>query len=251
MIQAASTHLVVGASSGIGRAVALSLAREGKHVALVGRDEARLARVGREVAMFGGDPLVAVSDVRDPVSVQAALAQAVLRGRRIELAVLSAGVGLATDAGEFASGPLATMLDINVLGVAHWLEALQPVLRAQPGGAAVAVISSLSADRAFPGAGAGYSASKAAVSQLCDGLRAPWARQGIRLTTVSPGFVRTPMTESQAWMPFALDPDEAATAILDGVRRSRPVVRFPRAAALAMGLVRRLPPRLLDRLYRG
>ena len=247
----ASTHLVVGASSGIGRSLALALAREGKTVALVGRSEERLARVAREVAMFGGTPLALVSDVGDPVSIQAALAQIVLRGQRIEMAVLSAGVGLGTDAEEFTADALTTMLEVNVLGVARWLEALQPVLKAQPGGATVGVVSSLSADRAFPGASAGYSASKAAVSQLCDGLRAPWAAQGIRLVTVAPGFVRTPMTATQSWLPFLMEPEDAARVILGGLRAGKSIVRFPRPASLAMAAVRLLPPRLLDALYRA
>ena len=250
MNNATSTYLVVGASSGIGRSLALALAREGQHVALVGRSEERLVRVAREVVMFGGAPLVLVSDVSDPVSIQAAIAQILLRGQRIETAILSAGVGLGVDAEEFTTDTLETMLAVNVLGVARWLEALQPVLKAQPGGATVAVVSSLSADRSFPGAGAGYSASKAAVSQLCDGLRAPWASQGIRLVTVAPGFVRTPMTASQSWLPFLMEPEDAARVILNGLRAGKDVVRFPRRASWAMAAVRLLPPRLLDALYR-
>ena len=251
MKNASSTYLVVGASSGIGRSLALALAREGQHVALVGRSEERLARVAREVVMFGGAPLVLVSDVRDPVSIQAAVAQIVLRGQRIETAILSAGLGLGVDAEEFTADTLETMLAVNVLGVAHWLEALQPILKAQPGGATVGVVSSLSADRSFPGAGAGYSASKAAVSQLCDGLRAPWAAQGIRLVTVAPGFIRTPMTEGMGRLPLLMEPEDAARVILGGLRAGQPIIRFPRLASLTMAAMRLLPPRLLDLLYRA
>ena len=249
MTHASSTHLIVGASSGIGRSLALALARERKSVALVGRNEERLTRVAREVEMFGGEPLVLLSDVRDPISIQAALAQIVLRGLRLETAILSSGVGLETDVESFTVDTLKTMLETNVLGVAYWLEAMQPLLRAQPGGATVGVVSSLSVDRAFPGASASYSASKAAVSQLCDGLRAPWAAQGIRLVTIAPGFVQTPMTESQSWKPFLMAPEDAAYAILDGLRSGSPVVRFPCLASLTMAAVRLLPPSLLDRLY--
>jgi len=251
MKNASSTYLVVGASSGIGRSLALALAREGQHVALVGRSEERLARVAREVVMFGGAPLVLVSDVRDPVSIQAAVAQIVLRRQRIETAILSAGLGLGVDAEEFTADTLETMLAVNVLGVAHWLEALQPILKAQPGGATVGVVSSLSADRSFPGAGAGYSASKAAVSQLCDGLRAPWAEQGIRLVTVAPGFIRTPMTEGMGRLPLLMEPEDAARVILGGLRAGQPIIRFPRLASLTMAAMRLLPPRLLDLLYRA
>ena len=251
MKNASSTYLVVGASSGIGRSLALALAREGQHVALVGRSEERMARVAREVVMFGGAPLVLVSDVRDPVSIQAAVAQIVLRRQRIETAILSAGLGLGVDAEEFTADTLETMLAVNVLGVAHWLEALQPILKAQPGGATVGVVSSLSADRSFPGAGAGYSASKAAVSQLCDGLRAPWAAQGIRLVTVAPGFIRTPMTEGMGRLPLLMEPEYAARVILGGLRAGQPIIRFPRLASLTMAAMRLLPPRLLDLLYRA
>ena len=249
MILPLSTHLIVGASSGIGRSVALALARERRHVTLIGRHEQRLKRVADEVVMFGGEPLVAVSDVREPLSIQAALAQITLRNLRIELAVLSSGVGIGTDAEEFRAETLQTLLEVNVLGIANWLEALQPFLKAQSGGADVAVLSSLAADRAYPGASAGYSASKAALSHLCDGLRAPWAAQNIRLVTIEPGYIRTPMTTAQAWMPFLMEPEDAAQVILDGIRAEQRVVRFPRAAALTTTLIGRLPPRLLDRLY--
>lgn len=244
-----STHIIVGASSGIGRSLALALARERRHVTLIGRHQERLARVAEEVKMFGGEPLVAISDVRDPVSIQAALAQVVLRKFRIELAVLSSGVGLTTNTEEFTTETLKTLLEVNVLGVASWLEALQPLLKAQHGGATVAVLSSLAADRAYPGASAGYSASKAALSHLCDGLRAPWATQNITLVTVEPGFIRTPMTTHQSWLPFLMEPEDSAKIILDSLRDGRRVIRFPRAAVLTTTAIRLLPPTLLDRLY--
>jgi len=246
-----STQLIVGASSGIGRALALALARERRHVTLVGRHEGRLRRVADEVRMFGGEALGTLSDARDSDSITAALAQVTAHGLKVETAFLSLGIGLGTDAQAFTVDTLDEMLQTNVLGVARWLEALQHLLKTQPGGATVAVISSLSADRALPGAGAGYSASKAAISQLCDGLRAPWARQGLRLVVVAPGFIRTPMTSDIETLPFLMEPEDAARAILGGIRRGQSVVRFPRAAALAMGLVRLMPPSLLDRLYQG
>ena len=245
-----SSSLIVGASSGIGRSLALALARERGRVALVDIGEDRLKRVAREVEMFGGEPLAALSDVREPVSIQAALAQIVLRGWRLDRVFLSAGVCEALDLKQFRAERLAEMVEINLMGVANWLEALQPVLKAQPGGGTVAVLSSLSADRAMPGGGAGYSASKAAVSQLFDGLRAPWATQSIRLVIVSPGFVRTGMIDGTPLVPFTVEPEHAAAIILDGLRRGRRVIRFAKIPALAMGAMRFLPPALLDRMYR-
>lgn len=245
-----SSSLIVGASNGIGRSLALALARERQRVALVDLNEDGLRRVAREVEMFGGEPFTAVSDVREPVSIQAALAQIVLRGWRLDRVFLSAGVCRGLDLQQFQASELGHMVDINLSGVANWLEALQPVLRAQPGGGTIAVLSSLSADRAMPGGGAGYSASKAAVSQLFDGLRAPWAKQGIRLVTISPGFVRTAMIDGTALVPFTVEPEDAAAIILDGVRRGKRVIRFAKVPALAMGAMRFFPPALLDKLYR-
>lgn len=242
--------LVVGASNGIGRALALALARERGRVALIDIGEKRLKRVAQEVEMFGGEPFAAISDVRDPVSIQAALAQIVLRGWQINQVFLSAGVCEGLDLQEFQAERLAKMVDINLMGVANWLEALQPILKAQPSGGTVAVLSSLSADRAMPGGGAGYSASKAAVSQLFDGLRAPWAKQGIRLVTISPGFVRTNMIDGTPLVPFTVEPEHAAALILDGLRRGKRVIRFAKIPALAMGAMRFLPPALLDLMYR-
>lgn len=114
----------------------------------------------------------------------------------------------------------------------------------------VAVVSSLSQYRAIAGPGAAYSSSKAAISQLCDGLRAVWRRQGIRLVTVEPGFIRTPMTAALSHTPLLMEPEDAARVILDGIRRGDPVIRFPRLAAFTMATIGMLPPRWLDRLYR-
>lgn len=243
--------LVVGATSGIGRSLALALAREGRRVAVVGRRPDALQRVAREVEMFGGEALPLMSDVRDLPSVQEALAQIIDKWGRMDTAFLSSGIAESTDAENFQSERLEEIIGTNLFGVAHWLEALLPRMRAQEGGGTVAVLSSLSADRAMPGGSANYSASKAAVSQLCDGLRAPWAKVGVRLVTVSPGFVRTPMTDGQGWLPFLMEPEDAARVILEGLRRGQSVIRFPKAAALATGLLRLLPAVWLDKTYRG
>lgn len=244
------TYLITGASSGIGRGVANALGHERARVALVGRSPERLARVAREVEMFGGEALAVESDVRDPQSVQRALDTIMAQWGRVDTAILSSGIAESVDLDAFRSQDVENIFATNVFGVTHWLEALHPVLRAQTGGGTVAVVSSLSADRAIPGGGAGYSASKAAVSQLCDGLRAPWKAQGIHLVTIAPGFVRTPMLSGMAWTPASVSAEQSALAILNGLRRRQSVIRYPFMAARAMGLIRTLPPALLDRLYR-
>ncbi|BDI33266.1 oxidoreductase [Capsulimonas corticalis] len=240
--------IVVGASSGIGRSLALALARDRQRVALIGRHQESLDRVAGEVRAFGGEALVAVSDVREPETIEHALEAIAAQWPQPQTVYLSSGIALPVDLEYFHAGPLEQIVQTNLLGVAHWLEALHPRLRGT--GSTVVVISSLSADRAFPGGGAAYSASKAAVSQLCDGLRAPWSRQGVRLVTVSPGFIRTPMTDGMASLPLVMEPEDAAKVILRGVANGKTIIRFPTAAAVTMGLVRLLPAVILDKFYR-
>jgi len=244
-----TVSLITGASSGIGRGLANALGRERQRVALIGRSEERLRQAAREVTQFGGDALYAVSDVRDMGSIKHALAQVIERWGRVDTAFLSSGIAQSVDVDAFQASALEDIIQTNLIGVAHWLEALHPVMK-QQGGGTIAVLSSLSADRALPGGGAGYSASKAALSQLCDGLRAPFAAQGIRLVTVCPGFVRTPMLDGMTWTPAAVSPEQSAAYILDGLKRGKRVIRYSRMASISMGLLRLLPPALLDLLYR-
>lgn len=244
------TYLITGASSGIGRSVANALGRQRARVALIGRDQQRLARVAREVVMFGGESVTAQSDVRDPQSVQSALNAVLSQWEQIDTAILSSGIAQSINLEQFRSREVEDIFATNVYGVTHWLEALHPVMRAQAQGGTIAVVSSLSADRALPGGGAAYSASKSALSQLCDGLRAPLRAQNIRLVTIAPGFVRTPMLAGMAWTPASVSAEQSALAILNGLRRGHSVIRYPAFAAWTMGLIRHLPPTLLDKLYR-
>ena len=200
--------------------------------------------------MFGGESMYAVSDVRDSASIHTAVAQVIKKWGRVDTAILSSGIAKSVDTEAFKAAALDEIIQTNLMGVAHWLEALHPIMKAQAGGGTIGAVSSLSADRALPGGGAGYSASKAAVSQLCDGLRAPFARQNIRLVTIAPGFVRTPMIDGMDWTPGSVSAEESAAFILDGLRRGSRVIRYPRVASLSMGLLRLLPPALLDLLYR-
>lgn len=243
-------YLITGASSGIGRSVANALGRERARIALVGRSGERLARTAREVTQFGGEAITVESDVRDPQSVQSALSRVLARWGHIDTAILSSGIAQSVDLDAFRSQDVEDIFATNVFGVTHWLEALHPVMRTQPNGGTIAVVSSLSADRALPGGGAGYSASKAAVSQLCDGLRAPFKSQNIRLVIVAPGFVRTPMLDGMPWTPASVSAEQSAVYLLNGLRRKQSIIRYPPLASLTMALIRQLPPALLDLLYR-
>jgi short-subunit dehydrogenase len=131
------------------------------------------------------------------------------------------------------------------MGAVYAVEAFLPAMLGRHSGHIVGV-SSMAAYRGFPLTNA-YCASKAALNVFLEGLRAEISDRGVKVTTVCPGFVRTPMTARNTGpMPFLMDADVAARRILGAVRRGRRVYNFPWPMAALMALVRLLPGGLLD-----
>ena len=132
------------------------------------------------------------------------------------------------------------MFRVNVLGVVYAIEAVLPEMLARRQGH-VAAISSLGAFKGLPGE-SGYCASKAAVNVFLEGLRIHLRDHNIAVTTICPGFVRTPMTEINPFpMPWLLDADEAARRIVRALEQRRKVFHFPWQTALLMKLTAWLP----------
>jgi len=189
------TALVTGAGSGIGRAIALALAREGAQVVVAGRRREPLAETVRLIEEAGGKALAVTADVTDAADVQALVAAAVDRFGSLDVAVNNAGV--------FRGGqPLADLaeadwheqLGANVTGVFLALQAEVRQMRTQPAGGAIVNIASIFGVHArHPGAAA-YSATKAAVSVLTRGAALDHIRDGVRINAVSPGAVETSMS---------------------------------------------------------
>ncbi len=238
------TVFITGASSGIGHALARELAPKGYALALAARRQDLLDDLCAEVRQLGGEAIPLICDVGDQEQVKQAIAKTIEHFGRIDLAILSAGIGGTTKATEFKADGLQRLVRTNLFGVAYCLEELLPILQRQNGGT-IAAISSLAGDRGMPGS-AGYCASKAALSTLFDGLRPELKTQNIKLVTIEPGYVLTPMTESFGKMPFLMMADEAARLILRRIERGDRVIRFPFLPSVFMKLVRILPVSLFD-----
>lgn len=237
---------ITGASSGIGHALAQELALKDYALALAARRTHLLETLCETVRQQGGEAVALPCDVSDQAQVKTAIAETIARFGQIDLAILSAGIGGPTNASHFKAEGLERLFRTNLLGVAFCLEELLPVMRNQTGGT-IAAISSLAGDRGFPGS-AGYCATKAALSTLFDGMRVELKAQGVRLVTIEPGYVRTPMTESFGDMPFMMQADEAARLIVRRLEQGDRVIRFPLAASAFMKLMRILPVSLFDRI---
>lgn len=236
--------MITGASSGIGRALALALSRRGCRLALVARRRAALEEVAQEA---GGEAHLFPCDVREREQVRAA-AQQVLEARpQVDLLILSAGIGRATDVGHFDAAHVEQVFKTNLFGAVYWIEALLPHLMER--GGMIVGLSSLAGYRGLP-ATAAYSASKAALTTFLESLRVDLRRRGsgVRVLTVAPGYVRTPMTAGRGRLPFLIEPEEAARRILRGIERERPLIRFPWQISLLVRLVHPLPARWYDAL---
>ena len=242
------TVLVTGAANGIGRATAILLASRGHRLGLLDRDPDRLAATLGAIREAGGSAAMAVADVTDLGAVRDAVARVEAEVGPVETLLACAGVGGLTLLPDLDPAGLRRMLEVNVVGVAHSIDAVLPGMIARGAGHLVG-ISSVAGFRGLPWMAA-YSASKAAVSAYLEGLRPALKRRGVKITTVCPGFVRTAIT---ADTPFRkpvkmLTPEGAAPYLVRAIdRRPRDYV-FPLGTRLGMNFLRVIPDPLFDRL---
>ena len=228
---------VTGASSGIGRALALALSERGWRVAASARRRDALATLQAESrGRIAPVPL----DVTDREATGVALATIVRVMGPVRLAVLNAGAYGPMNGPTFDSDGFAHQIAVNLLGVANGMAALLPHMAHEKQGL-VAAVSSPSGYRGLPN-NAAYGTAKAAVTHLCESLRFDGRRMGVEIKVVHPGFVRTPMTDTNDFpMPFLMEPAEAVQRILTGLDGNRFEIAFPRRLVWPMKLMRTLP----------
>ncbi len=231
---------ITGGGKGIGRALALRLARAGDIVAVSARTAADLERLVDEAVALTGRIIAFPLDVTDEPAVAATVAAIEKDLGPIDVAVLNAGTHIPVDADDLSSAPFRKLLDVNVMGVVHSLSALLPGLIARRAGH-IAVVGSVAGYRGLPTAAA-YGASKAAVINMCEALKPELDTLGVRLTLINPGFVKTPLTDKNEFeMPFLMEVDAAAARIADGLDAHRFEVTFPRRFTWILKFLRMLP----------
>lgn len=237
---------VTGASSGIGRAVALELARRGWTVVASARRTERLAALAAESPNIVPLPL----DITDRVAVAAAIESIEREHGPIAAALLNAG-GWRKDArGTVDAEAFAETYRLNVEGTVNCLAPLLPLLEARQAGR-VAVVASVAGYRGLPGGAYAYTSSKAALISLAESLRIDLAPRGITVQVVNPGFVRSELTAQNAHpMPFLLETDAAARRIADGLETTQFEIAFPRRTVWPMKLLGLLPASLYLPLVR-
>lgn len=213
------TYWLVGASEGLGRAVALNLARQGVKVIVSARNEDRLKELAAEI---GENARWIAVDVTDRDNVEAAAKEAGV----IDGMAYLAGVYWPMKAAEWNAGQVEAMADVNFTGAVRTVGAVLPAML-ERGAGHIVLTGSLSGFRGLPGA-IGYGASKAGVMYLAESMHADLRGTGIDVQLVNPGFIRTRLTEKNEFrMPFIMEPDEAARQYVDHLRRDAFKKNFP------------------------
>lgn len=234
---------ITGASSGIGRALALRMARDGYRVAASARREAELKALAGEAALSGGEIVPYPLDTTQPGEVEAAVARIESEMGPIAMAALCAGTYQPLMAAELSAAKARPLFELNVMGTVNCLEALTPRMIARREGR-IAVVASLAGYFGLP-TSAIYGASKAAIINMAEALRPDLAAQGVTLQVVNPGFVKTPLTDKNEFpMPFLMGVEDAAEAFHRGLHSSRFEITFPRRFSLLLRLLQMLPYRL-------
>ena len=238
--------VITGASSGIGWELAKALAAEKCKVGLVARRRDLLENLAGEIRQAGGAAEVAAADIADRTQTLDAIHYLAGRLGPIDLLVANAGVGAPTLLDPVNIADVEKMFQVNVLGMVYAIEAVLPEMLQRKRGH-LAGVSSLAAYKGLPGESA-YCASKAAVKAYLEGLRIQLRSHGIHVTTICPGFVKTPMTAINNFhMPWLMEPDDAARRIVRALKARRKVYNFPWQMSIFMGVVRWLPDWIVAR----
>jgi short-subunit dehydrogenase len=243
--------VITGASSGIGLALAEAYAQRGWRLALIARRLDRLQDWTRQHAPQAGRVICLAADLREVDAIVAAGQRVIDEMGVPDVVIANAGISVGIDTAD--RDDLAVLHEIyatNVIGMAATFQPfLAPMQRVRRG--TLVGIGSVGGIRGLPGHG-GYCASKAAVISYCESLRIEQRTHGLRVVTLLPGFIATPLTQANPYpMPFLMQPGDFAARALKAIDRgvSRKVIPWP--MGLVAMLLRVLPDSLFDRLMAG
>lgn len=240
--------VITGASGGIGAALARHYAREGAVTGLIARRGALLRELAAQLpARCETYPV----DVRDGAGLAAAARDFLARHGCPDIVIANAGVSVGT-LSECAEDlqVFEDVIHTNLIGIVNTFQPFLSCMRERGRGALVG-IASVAGYRGLPGAAA-YSASKAAAISYLESLRVELAASGVKVITICPGYVTTPMTERNPYrMPFLMSAEAAAAKIASIIRRGRNYAVIPWQMAIVARVLRLMPNWLYDRAFAG
>jgi short-subunit dehydrogenase len=238
------TVVITGASSGIGKALAERYAGPKFRLALLGRDEQRLAATADMCARRGATVASAAIDVCSRERLHAWLT-AFDAASPIDLLIVSAGIMGGVQPNDVIERPDCSraIIDTNVVGALNTIHPVLPRMIGRRSGQ-IAILSSIAAFVPLPDAPT-YAASKAAVLSYGLALRSALYDMGVKVNVICPGYVSTPMTaQEHGWKPFEMTPERAAALIRRGLERDRSIITFPRFFSLMTRIGGLLPEKV-------
>ncbi len=238
----------LGATRGMGRALARKLARRGDSLFLLGRNPLELERSARDLEAHGAPPDVGMAhcDLLDPDSFEPALEAADRALSGFDTLIVTAGLFATQDALEADAAARAHLLAADFANTVQICELARERLLAR-GGGTLCVFSSVAGERGRKPVIL-YGAAKAGLSHYLEGLDHKFRAQGLRVVTVKPGFVKTGMTEGLDPPPFAGEPDAVADTVVRALDRGTPVVYAPGIWRFVMLVIRVLPRAVMRRI---
>lgn len=242
-----SSLLITGASSGIGKKLAELLAKPGLHICMMGRNETRLEETKQICEKKGAKVDAHSVNITDSRKV-ADIATAFDAKCPIDLLIANAGIGTKQSALNDQNEPdLTQIIKTNIMGMHHVIDPLLPAFKKR-GRGQIAIMSSLASYRGFSKYYV-YSASKAYARIYGQGLRLDLKRFGVSVSTIAPGFVKTPLTDLNEFkMPFLMDTDKASKIIIKGLEKNKSLIAFPLLFYLLTRTLAALPIFIADKI---
>jgi short-subunit dehydrogenase len=237
--------MITGASSGIGRGVALEIASRGANLGLLARREDLLRAIVDEARSRGVKAIAATADVRDAKAVRDAADRFRQELGPIDVLIANAGIGTADYAVQLKPEHVSEVIGINLLGAVNSVAAVAPEMAARKQGRLVA-ISSLAAYRGLAKSAA-YCASKAALSSYFESMRIDLRHTGVGVTIIHPGFIKTALTSGrEAKMPYLMELDHAVKKIVSAIEKEKKMYAFPWQLATIVRAGLLMPPAMYD-----
>jgi len=232
---------IIGASSGIGEALAHKFYKNGYDVIISAKNSEKLENLRSELlALKLGDVLVSALDVSDIDSVKQSFTEVLEKFQKIDLAIFCPALYQPMSVINFDLEISKKIVNTNLVGFLNFLSLVAPQMIQQKSGH-IAVIASVAGYRGLPQSFA-YGASKAALINLCEGIYLELKSYGIDLSIINPGFVKTRLTDQNKFkMPFLISTKEAADLIFQGLKSKDFEIHFPKKFTFFLKLLRLLP----------
>ncbi len=240
-----NTVIIIGASQGIGKALAKEYAAHNAKLVLLSRNTTSIESIAEDIINNGGECHIKKCDVTSFIEVKAGIEFAVSKLGNLDLVIINSGVGGPNWMDNFSSSDFVRSFEVNTFGIAYALEILIPIMKEQ-GYGTIAGVTSLADIRGYGGSSS-YSASKAAGSILLESARVELKKHNIRVITVRPGFVKTAMTDKNEFkMPLLMQPNKAAMIIRRKIEKGRSIVQFPWPIVMSTRIIKNIPNWIYD-----